>query len=494
MGAEDLILNGHNVAVVEYHINDVFETPLALARQNFYYVTGLPTVVFDGVIENSGGNNTTSLYETYLPLYEQRKDVLSDFTIDILGINSQLTDYVVNVSIEKVAENNASNLKLFFVLTESEIDYVWMGQPTVNYCQHFAFPEDDGSSLDFSQSDILDFSFPFSVDPEWNLEHCEVVVWIQNLSNKEVYQTAKRSLSEFGDYPERDILAKHLYTPVTICSNSFVPELEVENLGSVTLTSLDLVYQIDDEPAQSYNWSGDIASLESGLITLPEIATSISNFSIFSVYIENPNGEDDEFPYNDTIATIIESSEDVSSPITVVIKLDGTPEETSWEISNSTGDILYSGGNYTEPNVFVTESLSLPDADCYTFKIYDSEGNGLAGTGLYKLMSGSTIFQTGKNYGFYDEVQFEIGLVGFDPKSMINEVNIYPNPATNTINIKTYYNINHLSVFNNSGQKVYEIKARTNNLNVDVSDLEAGVYSLKIVTEKGTKAEHVVIQ
>jgi len=492
MGAEDLVLNGHDVAVIEYHITDVFETPFALARQNFYWVTALPTVFFDGVIENSGGNGGTSLYEEYLPLYQQRKAILSDFTIDIQGVNSQLTDYVVNVSVEKVEENNSSNIKLFFVLTESEIEHVWMGQPTVNYCQHLAIPIDNGNSLDFTQSDVNEFSFPFTVDPEWNLDHCEIVAWVQNISSKEVYQAAKRHISEFGDFPERDISAKHLYTPVTMCSSSFVPELEVENLGSVDLTSLDLVYQLDNEPDQTYTWSGNIPALGSGIISIPEISTWVFNSSMLSVFIENPNGQADEYPYNDTIATVIESADDVISPITVVIKLDNNPEQTSWEVLNSNGIVLYSGGNYTDPNVFVTESLDLPETDCYSFNIYDSGGDGLLGTGLYKLMSGTTVFQTGKEFGYYDEVQFGIGLVGVDESISSCDILIYPNPVSDKINIKTSDFIKSLAVYNHLGQQVYKTNQDINFFNVN--GFESGIYLLKIETDKEIYIEQVIIQ
>jgi len=494
MGAEDLVLNGHDVAVVEYHITDIFETPYALARQNFYWVTALPTVYFDGVIENSGGNGGTSLYEEYLPLYEQRKEILSDFTIDVEGVNSQLTDYVVNVSVEKVVENNSSNMKLFFVLTETEIEWVWMGQPTVNYCQRISLPDENGSSLNFPESDILNFSFPFTVDLEWHLEHCEIVVWIQNMSNKEVYQTAKRHISEFGDFPERDISAKHLYTPVTLCNSSFVPELEVENLGSVDLTSLDLVYQIDDEPAQTYSWNGNIPALGSGIIPIPEINTWVFNSSTFRVYTENPNGQADEFIYNDTISNVITEADGVSSPITVVIKLDNNPEQTSWAVINSGGDVLYNGGDYNEPNTFITESLDFSESDCYSFVIYDDGGDGLTGTGIYKLMSGTTIFQTGKEFGHYDEVQFGIGIVNVDENISANPIVVYPNPATGKVNIETTIKTEKIQLLNFAGQIILEQITHGNKTEINTSEFDSGIYYIKVYSHDNVTTRKLVIE
>ncbi|MDB4304282.1 hypothetical protein N9934_05790, partial [Desulfosarcina sp.] len=322
-------------------------------------------------------------------------------------------------------------------MTETEIDLIWMGQPTVNYCQKISLPDENGTPLDFTGGDILDFTFEFPIDPEWYVEHCEIAVWIQNTSSKEVYQAAKRSLADFGGFPAQDPMVKHVYTPVTLCNNVFEPGIEIVNLGTAELTSLDFIYQIDNEPEQSYSWSGNIPFSESSIISLPEINLSVNNSSDFSVRLENPNGQTDGFPYNNSMSSTIMQAEDVESPVTVIIKLDANPEQTSWEVLNSAGTVLHSGGNYTQPNVFVTEALYLGDIDCYSFRIYDEGGDGLTGTGLYKLMYGTTIFQTGKEFGYQDDVEFGIGLVGTESHIVNNDISIFPNPASNSINIKS---------------------------------------------------------
>jgi hypothetical protein len=62
LGAEDLITNGKNVAVIEYHDGDGFENPYGISRMGFYdpYM-GFPTAIFDGVLVHAEGNHTTSL-------------------------------------------------------------------------------------------------------------------------------------------------------------------------------------------------------------------------------------------------------------------------------------------------------------------------------------------------------------------------------------------------------------------------------------------------
>jgi hypothetical protein len=41
-------------------------------------------------------------------------------------------------------------------------------------------------------------------------------------------------------------MAKYIYSPVAMCNDSFEPTIIVTNLGTNILTSLDLVYQIEN--------------------------------------------------------------------------------------------------------------------------------------------------------------------------------------------------------------------------------------------------------
>jgi len=492
MGAEDLIINGKNVVVVEYHINDVFETPYAQARQMYYYVTGLPTVYFDGMIEYVGGNNSSSMYSTYLPFYEERINILSDFSVDIQGVNSLLTDYVVNVTVENVAANTSPNLALLFTLTESDILYYWMGQEYVNYCERFMLPDESGTPLDFSGGNILDFSFAFSLDPEWEQEHCVLAIWVQDMNTKEVHQAAKRSLTELGGFPARDAAVKHIYTPITLCNDYIEPAVEVLNLGSENLTSLDIVYQVDNEPEQTYSWNGDIAFSETSVIDLPGIDLLGMTTGTFTARLENPNGQSDEYPYNDTLSTIMLEAENVSSPVTLVLKLDDFPQQTSLEVASSDGTVLYSGSNYTEPGIFVTETFDLGSSDCYAFKIFDSNGDGLTGAGLYKLMYGSTIFQLGKEFGFMDEVQFGIGLTQMEETLPKPVLRIYPNPVSGMLFIETQL-VCEVDLLDMKGKVILCKSISKGTGSMDLSDQMPGLYLLRLTGDFWVEIHKVVV-
>jgi len=61
-------------------------------------------------------------------------------------------------------------------------------------------------------------------------------------------------------------------------------------------------------------------------------------------------------------------------------------------------------------------------------------------------------------------------------------INIYPNPAKETVNIVSENIINKIEIFNISGQNISSSVENSNNVRVDVEDLSQGVYLVKIHT------------
>ncbi|WP_367391769.1 hypothetical protein [Lewinella sp. LCG006] len=82
--------------------------------------------------------------------------------------------------------------------------------------------------------------------------------------------------------------------------------------------------------------------------------------------------------------------------ITLVLTLDDYPQETSWEVTNATGEVIVSSyGTYADwpDGAIVTELICLP-LGCYEFTIFDSYGDGLCcnyGIGGYELFDASGV-------------------------------------------------------------------------------------------------------
>jgi hypothetical protein len=90
-----LIANGYDVAVMEHHVGSSysgFTNTYSQARISYYSISSIPNSFFDGVTNVLGGSAAT--YGQFLAKYNQRKAVLSNFTIAMNGMHEGL-DYTV---------------------------------------------------------------------------------------------------------------------------------------------------------------------------------------------------------------------------------------------------------------------------------------------------------------------------------------------------------------------------------------------------------------
>ena len=97
-------------------------------------------------------------------------------------------------------------------------------------------------------------------------------------------------------------------------------------------------------------------------------------------------------------------------------------------------------------------------------------------------------------YGWMDvasvssEVYSWLAWVDVDGYDWINEsnesVSVYPNPTTDRVNIVAF-GINHVTMLNVLGQVVYDSDADGNMTTIDMDQYQAGVYMVRVTTEKG---------
>ena len=73
-----------------------------------------------------------------------------------------------------------------------------------------------------------------------------------------------------------------------------------------------------------------------------------------------------------------------------------------------------------------------------------------------------------------------------------NIANVYPNPTSGTLHIEAE-NIEAISIYNLLGEKLFEISASGNSYEYDFSPQEAGVYFIRIQTDKGITTKRVVV-
>ncbi|RZJ67838.1 MAG: T9SS type A sorting domain-containing protein [Flavobacterium sp.] len=181
------------------------------------------------------------------------------------------------------------------------------------------------------------------------------------------------------------------------CQSAFVPQLILTNTGTdVTLSSATIEYHLNSDAPQIYSWTGSLAPGASQNIALPE-ATAVPGENIFVASVETINGVIDEIAYNNNAQQSFVFNYFETSEVVFSLQTDDFPSETYWDLTNENGDVLFSGGPYTQTNTAFSVTFFPLPTGCYTFNMYDDGFDGIYEPGGYTLTSaqGDVIVQSG---------------------------------------------------------------------------------------------------
>jgi hypothetical protein len=136
-----------------------------------------------------------------------------------------------------------------------------------------------------------------------------------------------------------DAQLKTIDAPVQrICTSSFTPQVTIRNKGTQTLTSVKVETMIDNGTPVIYNWTGSLASLATSAVTLTPITITSGTHQI-KIFVTAPNAGTDQFTGNDTLTTIVQYADAVSS---VSESFEGsTFPPAGWDIVNPDQSITW---------------------------------------------------------------------------------------------------------------------------------------------------------
>lgn len=161
----------------------------------------------------------------------------------------------------------------------------------------------------------------------------------------------------------------------TICDPNFIPEITIGNFGSDVITSMEITYSVGGSGALTYDWTGVLVTGQTSSETLP--AMNEGNGALtFSAAVTEANGivgDDNALNDDKSAEFFVSGNENVP---TLWLLTDCWASESSWEITNGTGEVVHSGSGYIN-DTFYEIPICLSDG-CYTFTMNDSYGDGLA--------------------------------------------------------------------------------------------------------------------
>jgi Concanavalin A-like lectin/glucanases superfamily/Peptide-N-glycosidase F, C terminal/Secretion system C-terminal sorting domain len=293
------------------------------------------------------------------------------------------------------------------------------------------------------------------------------------------------------------------------------PTILIQNTGSNNLTSLNISYQVEGGTALNYQWTGDLAFLETEEVDLPVEALNFwengTSPKVFIVTILEPNGAADQYLPNNTLRSAYVNAAVLDhDQLLLNYKTNNRAEENTMYLRDYSGSIVLQRIVMADVTEY-TDALDLPSG-CYTLEFLDTGGDGLdywywnqtgqgVGTGYLRirrqLPSGNfmTVRTFEPEFGSFINFDFIIPqtVSTLEPGDKPTWLSVFPNPATDLIYVDLIGFEQEdvlVSLYNTLGQRLDE-KIITNNLQqqaqviFEAADLPAGVY--QIVVEAGTK-------
>jgi hypothetical protein len=281
----------------------------------------------------------------------------------------------------------------------------------------------------------------------------------------------------------------------TNCTDVTNVEFDFTNLGGNTITSLAYTYTLNGT-AHNETWTGSIASMQSGTVTLPDLNLNLGTNNSLQINVTAINGES----ITATPASLTLKKNVYTGGGNMKFKLvtDRYADETTFKFFGPNGNVVLSGGPWSQLSANGTTvhefGFNPPTTGCYRLEVYDGYGDGINGgygAGYFQLFAedGTQIFKDNGKFGaqatYMIDVTHPAGI-----EDVAAGTSIYPNPATDVINISTSDNVLRVEIFNIQGQLV---KAATGEMHsISVKDLANGLYTLKLTTDNGTTMHKII--
>lgn len=386
-----------NVIGIKYHgFYPDREDPIYLAQKkeidkrlqfyDNYTSSSYPTLIINGHKANNA--RTAELIESGIDYYLAKPEKYQ------LKGNYELRGAHVKVSTSLTPSEDVKNdnLRLFVAILEEHIRYdkpLPNGETELNYTCRQLLPNGDGAKV----GPELEAGRNYEQTFEWDIENFEdiselgVVVFLQDMDTKDILSTTYVPKKAAGDNVVMLMYVDNV--PENICEAVYQGDVIFRNMGANPINGGTLNVRIN-ETTKSYPWTGNVGYLETDTIEFRDFNDFILNRTkrnSVSIWMSKVNGQDVE---SNSIKYFFDSSIQIVNGLELKIYTDNAPEETTWRIYDSAGDVVGEGGPYKEQRHFYVEEPALEKEDCYTLEFLDSGGNGIAdenGRGGYYVLS-----------------------------------------------------------------------------------------------------------
>ena len=281
------------------------------------------------------------------------------------------------------------------------------------------------------------------------------------------------------------------------CSTTRTLKLDLVNGGLDELTSLKYQVKVADNEPIEFTWEGSIASYQSSSIEI-DVDMPFGTQTV-EVSIVEANGTAYEFTKTGSVTTEEWATVEVegeTEELTIDIMQDKYGNQITWELLASDMTVIASGGPYTmlvggsNATQLHIEKATVSKGDCVKFVIKDAVGNGICcsfGEGYYQIKDskGNIVVDGDGDFGSEASALLSIGAgEAVEEIETVESFNIFPNPVKDVLTVKGE-NMKQVVISNALGQVVETINTNDNEVRVDVSAFNNGMYFINVIDNNG---------
>jgi len=308
-----------------------------------------------------------------------------------------------------------------------------------------------------------------------------------------------------------------------ICAaQTATPTVNLSNLGGLKVSKLVMELRWNGQVIQTKTFEPNTGVLHVDKLTFDAVQIPTAGTLSASIVSVNDGANSVESTVS---AEILPAQEKLTQQqIILNIRTDANGKDTYWVAYDDAGNEIANGGNVkvgangggafpagspTDPSaygnsVLIRDTFEIPANSCFTLKVVDGAGDGIAPPGLIRLFElGNTtpFFTKIGNWTANEKHTFAPKTSGtLEPKE-ISSFEIFPNPAVDQLTVT--YTLDaasdcNLSVSNATGQLVRTQTAipqaiGKNQYNLSLASLSNGIYFLHMQTNTGMKTLRFVV-
>jgi hypothetical protein len=249
-------------------------------------------------------------------------------------------------------------------------------------------------------------TYSFAVSADLHVINEDYVIDIRtNLSGDETPQNDQKTQVVLHRY-QRDLALTSIDVG-GICSDTTggTIHFNMENRGVESIDSFTIRYQINGALYGPFQLVGAIITGQTLTFNIPIKGLTFQTNTL-SVFVDKiQNGLHDLNSSNDTI-----SSQFLISPgqesVLINVLTDNTFNETSYEILDKLGNVLYSVGPFELPQTYYSRIFCLDKDQCYSLRLKDAASNGMDGFVQISLNADLLGAYYGGDFGAYLDLPF----------------------------------------------------------------------------------------